>query len=379
MKEREITLGSITIGDKIGEGGFGQVFQAKRHPFQKQFAIKLLNPHPFNDPGSQARERFIREAEILLDIRHPYVIPIYDVGEFRGQPYILMEYFKGYDLKSARHIATPSPDQALPFVSFIATALEYTHSKNIVHRDIKPSNLLTVRGDARIVDFGVSHVIDPERKRLTVTGATIVGSDDFAAPELIQDSRMVDPRCDIFSLGACWFWFITGRTPKGQNWHSSLRKIDGITRQYEAVLLRALDSQIDARYQTVSELLLDIAKLRTGGIPAASQDIPDDDCTTILGAIFEHYAPESEPISMHALEKRVSGFMSRFDFGCAIRFLMKFDYVEVGDHEVYPNQPFRVIWPTKRGLEWVESHRDSVQRLLPEAREAENFDDDIPF
>jgi serine/threonine protein kinase len=132
--------------------------------------LSSLIPPPFNSADGKVRERFIQEAEILIKLRHPYITPIYGIGEFDGRPYILMEYFPGLNLQGARQkFGSPNPSKVLPFIEYVGSALEHAHSQNIIHRDIKPTNLLTTRGDARVVDFGIAYVMDPERTtRLTI-------------------------------------------------------------------------------------------------------------------------------------------------------------------------------------------------------------------
>ena len=293
MKPGQVQLGTLTVGGLIGRGGYGEVYKARLAPFGQDFAVKFLDPSPFHNHPEKAHERFVKEAEILMALRHQYIVPIYGVGEHEGRPYILMEYFDGYNLCAAREKSgAPSPRVVLSFVERVAEGLGYAHQRGVVHRDIKPSNLLTRQGDARVIDFGIAKIMDPEGVRFTETGGTPVG-DAYAAPELIADPRLIDPRCDVYSLGACWFWLLTGTTPQGRNWEAALRAVDQMEPQYEQVLLKALD-RMEARYQTMGELVADVQALRSDANPRAnSAGELDDNAALVLGVLFEAFSLES--------------------------------------------------------------------------------------
>ena len=156
---------------------------------------------------------FLREANLLFRFRHARIVPIYGVGEHDGKPYILMEFFPGHNLVQAREsFGIPDAQAILPFIEFAAEALGYAHSLDVVHRDIKPTNLMTIRGDARVLDFGIAALLDPKGQRFTRASAAIAG-DAFSAPELTDNPMLVDPRCDLYSLGACWFWLLKRIAP----------------------------------------------------------------------------------------------------------------------------------------------------------------------
>ena len=156
-----LKLGELSIGENIGRGGFGVVHKARLAHLEMDFAIKFLDPSPFNSDKAAASARFLREAEVLLRLRHPYIVPIYGVGEHDGRPYILMEFFPGFDLHRARdEHGTPEPRAVLAFIEFIAAGLAHAHEQGVIHRDIKPSNLMTLRwgGGARGYSTSASQV-----------------------------------------------------------------------------------------------------------------------------------------------------------------------------------------------------------------------------
>lgn len=377
----EIELGSITLSEKIGAGGFGQVFRGRQHPFECDFAIKLLDPHPFNAPGSEAIKRFHKEANILLSLRHENITPIYGVGEHGGRPYIVMEFFSGMDLNKAREFGAPHPEKVLPFMEKVTSALDYAHRNGILHRDIKPSNLLTRQCDARVVDFGIAQALDPEGERLTRVGATPVGGDAYAAPELIAKPRLLDPRCDIFSLGACWFWLLTGMSPKGMSFEHALRQVDGMKPLYESVVLKTLN-QPEGRYQSMAELLSDIRTLRSGESPKAIEGELDDDAVTVLAVIFEQCSPHSKGFSTYQLDQRLSKVMNKFTLTFATRLLIECNFVEpVQLTDERDGYDYDALLITDAGQTWVRRNRARVESRLPEAqpKPTDEFDDDIPF
>ena len=278
----ELRFGKIVLGEMLGKGGFGDVYAASVEHVDFPFAVKILNPSPFQSELAEAHPRFLREAGALFQLRHRHIIAIYGVGEHEGKPYILMEHFDGKNLVQARddHGGDFPPAPLVPFILRIAEALAYAHSENVVHRDIKPSNLMTSKGDARVLDFGIAVRTDSEINRLTRTGGTVHGG-GFCAPELDSHPRDLDPKCDVYSLGACWFWLITGSTPKGMDWGAFLGS--DVPSDYKAVLLRCLAPAAD-RY-TMSDLVKELKLLQAGDRPDAGLDVMTDDDILILSVI----------------------------------------------------------------------------------------------
>jgi serine/threonine protein kinase len=376
----KLRLGEISVGKLLGKGGFGVVHEAAIAGIDFRFAIKLLNPSAFNQHGDANRARFFREAEVLLKLRHPHIIAIYGVGEHEGTPFILMERFAGLDLVKARELGVPSPDLVLPFVEYVAGALGHAHRHNVVHRDIKPSNLMSVRGDARVLDFGIAAMMDPDGSRLTQTGATCVG-DAYSAPELAEDPRLVDPRCDVYSVGACWFWLLTGRAPKGLNWEAALRSATKVSPQYEKVVLRCLD-QAASRYATMDELAADVRALREGeSIQVRATDLSDED-VLVLGSIASACSSPGTSTSFYSIEQELRGSLSRLSLGIVNRRLLRQELVMVTEQEDH-NGVHEALHLAPLGERWVEQHQARVAEVMrlaqpPKAAEPAG-DDDIPF
>jgi serine/threonine protein kinase len=212
--------------DKIGGGGMGTVYRAfHREDKRRVVALKVLRP-TFSGNGAVLVERFRREAESLMRIRHPSVVRCLEpVTEADGEFFLVMEYVRGQDLRTLVQTQRVFPiDQAIDCLLQTAKGLQFAHSSGIIHRDVKPANLMLDRdGKFRILDFGLARIILSDSwiqddQDETVTGA-IMGSVPFMAPEQARDSKRADARSDIYSLGCTLHFLLTGRPPySGKTW-----------------------------------------------------------------------------------------------------------------------------------------------------------------
>jgi serine/threonine-protein kinase len=197
------------IERKIGDGGMAEVFLGRDDLLHRPVAIKSLRPQYAAD--ASFRTRFEREAQAAASFNHPNIIDIYDVGEDRGTPYIVMEYVAGETLKEIIRDEGPfDPDDVAILLEQVASALDYAHERGFVHRDIKPQNIL-VDGDglAKVVDFGIA-------KGLADTTLTDLGSGlgtvHYTSPEQAS-GLMATPSSDIYSLAVVAYEMLTGRLP----------------------------------------------------------------------------------------------------------------------------------------------------------------------
>jgi len=176
-----IMVGHYRIVEKIGAGGMGEVYLAEDTELDRKVALKFLSPHLCQD--EDCRARFKREAQAAAKLSHPSIIHVYEVSEYKGRPYFVMEYVEGQSLKeySGKDL---SIEQILELGMQIGEGLQAAHDKGITHRDIKPSNILIdSHGRARIVDFGLASVVGKDQ--LTKTGSTL-GTIGYMSPEQVR-------------------------------------------------------------------------------------------------------------------------------------------------------------------------------------------------
>ncbi|MGE3806207.1 MAG: serine/threonine-protein kinase [Gemmataceae bacterium] len=275
-----LLYGDYTILEKIGEGGMGVVYKTLHRRLRRAAALKVL--HPQITRSTDAVKRFRREIEASSILSHPNIVAAYDANEQEGNYYFVMELVEGIDLyRKVKAEGTVPLNEALGYILQAARGLEYAHKKGIIHRDIKPSNLLVdATGTVKILDMGLARFVDPTSNgdtapdHLTQTGE-ILGSFDYMAPEQAIDTKRVDHRADIYSLGCTLYFLLSGRPPyQGETTmqkllahreHAipSLRRVQGnVPLALEAVFQRMLAKNAEDRYPSMTELIQDLDTCR---------------------------------------------------------------------------------------------------------------------
>jgi serine/threonine protein kinase len=206
-------MGRYRLGQQIGEGATGAIFDGEFGPLRRPVAIKILHEHLVGD--SSAR-RMLAEARMLSRLDHPGIVKVFDVGEVQGRAFIVMERLAGESLWSRIARQQLSEERIVSFARQLASALEAAHALGIVHRDLKPENVFIVRDPdvpggerVKLIDFGIAKQ-EWEHGERTATGV-VLGTPTYMAPE--QWDREVDPRADIYSLGVVIYVMATCELP----------------------------------------------------------------------------------------------------------------------------------------------------------------------
>jgi serine/threonine-protein kinase len=201
-------IGPYRIERLLGRGGFASTYLARHEIKGRSVALKVLHPYRQDDP--EFLGRFRQEARLGALLEHPNIVRLLDSGPEEGAPYLAMEYVFGRRLDQVlREDGPPSLPDLLRLAQELAAGMAYAHSHGVVHRDLKPSNVMLADGHIKIMDFGISRVMDSET--LTTTYA-FLGTPLYAAPEA-QTKTQVGPAADRYSFGILLFELLAGSPP----------------------------------------------------------------------------------------------------------------------------------------------------------------------
>jgi serine/threonine protein kinase len=206
--------GKYKILERLGSGGMASVFLCEHMVMRRRVALKVLPTARAGEPASL--ERFHREGRAAAHLHHPNIVAAYDIDRDGKVHFLVMEYIDGSSLDKIVRIRGPMDyHRAAHYIRQAALGLQHAHEAGLVHRDIKPSNLLLDRtGTVKVLDMGLALFFRDEADDLTrEQGQGVLGTTDYMAPEQAQDSHTVDGRADIYSLGATFYFLLTGRSP----------------------------------------------------------------------------------------------------------------------------------------------------------------------
>ncbi len=299
------TISHYRVTTQLGAGGMGVVYGADDTRLGRQVALKFVPEELARD--RQAVERFRVEARTTSTLNHPNICTVYDIGEYEGQPFIVMEWMKGQTLHDRLSTGTLKVHQIIDYGIEIADALDAAHSQDIVHRDIKPANIfLTERGHVKVMDFGLAKLLSDRDTvhlntmsivaPLTQPGMTL-GTAFYMSPEQAAGDPC-DARSDLFSLGVVLYECATGRRPfVGSTSRAVLSAIlntapvapgmlnPELPQRLQEVMINCLEKDPDLRYQNAASLRADLKRVKRdlesgrmgsvtppGDVPASTRD-----------------------------------------------------------------------------------------------------------
>jgi serine/threonine protein kinase len=312
-------FGDHVLLRRIGGGGMGVVYLARQESLGREVALKLLRGTLSEDPAF--RERFLREARSVSQLRHPAICRILDLGEHDGTPYFSMEYVPGQSLAEflrKERAASPTNNSSsitrkdlvrrVAWLRDIAFAVEEAHSAGVIHRDIKPSNILIDEsGRARLIDFGLAH--DSESSQALTMSGDMLGTPGYMAPEQLRgDSKGVGPETDVFGFGATLFEIVTLEHP-----HSAAGRVELIQKTLRepisspralnprldneicAVIEKALEKEPQRRYRSAAKLAEELQRWldgkpvlarRPGALRRSTRWMQRNPLPTLLGCVL---------------------------------------------------------------------------------------------
>jgi len=268
-------FGDYELLEEIARGGMGVVFKARQVSLNRIVAVKMILSGLLASPADV--ERFHAEAQAAANLDHPGIVPIFEVGEHRGQHYFSMAFIDGRSL-STRLSEGPLPArEAAQLVRIVCEAVQYAHERQVIHRDLKPANVLLDRdGRPRVTDFGLAKRVQDDSGR-TATGQ-VLGTPSYMPPEQAAGRiELVGPTADVYALGAILYTLLTGRPPfQSATIVDTLRQVlekepiapteltAGIPRDLETIVLKCLQKSIPQRYASARELGDDLQRFLDG-------------------------------------------------------------------------------------------------------------------
>lgn len=314
---KETFLDRYEVLERLGRGGFGQVYKAFDTKMGRVVAIKRIDANP------QSAFRALSEARAAAKLDHPNVVTVYELDKENDFYYLTMEFIDGVSLAEVLEIKPQlSLEETLDIAIQIADALEAAHLKNVIHRDIKPENIMITRnGDVKVTDFGIAHLAS---SNLTKEG-DILGTFAYMSPEQARGNR-IDERTDIFSLSVMIYQMLTGDVPFSSATPGGIvckvlnidptpiREINpGVPGDLERLIFRSLEKDRENRISSTIDLRHGLEAFREAKIPARKVLRPLYEPTK--SAVSRRESPESVRDFVASEKLRIKAFVDRHRAG----------------------------------------------------------------
>ncbi|MDY0169103.1 MAG: protein kinase [Thermoguttaceae bacterium] len=277
-RDREVQLldkiGRFKVLQRLGAGAFGQVYRARDPLLDREVALKV--PHPATLQSETRGARVLTEAKAAAQLRHPNIVPVFEVAKQGDTYYIASAFIEGTTLEDAIDQRRPDFREAAKLVMDLAGALDYAHQRGVVHRDIKPANImLDAQGDPLLMDFGLARLEAAESK-LTHDG-TVLGTPAYMSPEQAGGHLgVIGPATDQYSLGVVLYELLCGSTPFSgppamiislvinQEPESPRKGNPAVPKDLETICLKAMAKQREHRYASCHEMAEDLRRWLAG-------------------------------------------------------------------------------------------------------------------